>query len=387
MLNNEFGSRVLGGVVLSAVLGALIVHAVIGPQPAFSLPSVESTTWLMYVILPIVAVAAALIGVAFQTLTLSLRARVRERNRLPAWLRPVVGAVITWALGCSVFLLTGHIGIFGLGYGDLSLALNNQLVWQLAGILVVAKFAATVVSYAWGGCGGIFSPTLFLGGLTGIFIAGAAGLFIPLTVADRIVLAAVGMSACFNSVVRAPLTALLIVFEMTHQFALVPALMICLIVSQAISRLGGKHNFYDALLLQDGHELIRIKPPRDLKSWQNLPVSEIARARPVIMENMEPKTMRHALEAFPYERFPVGTGAQVQGVLMRTEMRLALGEGRPPRLFPAHFCGPQTTIHAVGGMLIYSPSGLVLIRDDNSGQVVSIVTLHDLIRAQESLGD
>ena len=299
----------------------------------------------------------------------------------------MVGAVITWALGCSVFLLTGHIGIFGLGYGDLSLALNNQIVWQLAGILVAAKFAATVVSYAWGGCGGIFSPTLFLGGLTGIFIAGAAGIFVPLTMADRIVLAAVGMSACFNSVVRAPLTALLIVFEMTHQFALVPALMICLIISQAISRLGGKHNFYDALLLQDGHELIRIKPPRDLRSWQNLPVSEIAHARPVIFADLEPKNVRRTLEAFPYERFPVGTDTHVQGILTRQEMRIALGEGRPPRLLPANFCGPQTTVHAVGAMLMESPSGLVLIRYDEENRVVSVVTLHDLIRAQESLGD
>ncbi len=217
------------------------------------------------------AAVASFIGVAFQTLTLSLRARVRERSRLPAWLRPLCGALITWVLGCAVFLINGHTGVFGLGYNDLSLALNDKLVWQVAGVLVLAKFVATVASYGWGGCGGIFSPTLFLGGMTGLFFAGLAGIWLPLTAADRIVLAAVGMSACFNAVVRAPLTALLIVFEMTHQFSLVPALMFCSIVSQAIARLGGRHNFYDALLLQDGHELIRIKPPRDLESWQKLP--------------------------------------------------------------------------------------------------------------------
>ena len=75
MLNNEFGSRVLGSVVLAAVLGALIVQAFLGRQPAFSLPSVEGVSWLMYVILPFVAVVASLIGVAFQSLTLLLRAR------------------------------------------------------------------------------------------------------------------------------------------------------------------------------------------------------------------------------------------------------------------------------------------------------------------------
>ena len=83
MLNNEFGSRVLGSVVLAAVTGALIVQAFLGRQPAFSLPAVEGVTWLMYVILPFVATAASLIGVAFQSLTLSLRARVRDRSRTP----------------------------------------------------------------------------------------------------------------------------------------------------------------------------------------------------------------------------------------------------------------------------------------------------------------
>ncbi|MGA2479818.1 MAG: chloride channel protein, partial [Spirochaetia bacterium] len=72
MLNNEFGSRVLGGVVLAAVSGALIVQAILGRQPAFSLPAVEGVSWQMYLILPVVAVAASLIGVAFQGLTLSL---------------------------------------------------------------------------------------------------------------------------------------------------------------------------------------------------------------------------------------------------------------------------------------------------------------------------
>ena len=81
LLNNEFGSRVLGGVVLAAVTGALIVHAVLGPQPAFALPSAETVSWLMYAILPVVAVAASLIGVAFQRCTLALRARVRDRDR------------------------------------------------------------------------------------------------------------------------------------------------------------------------------------------------------------------------------------------------------------------------------------------------------------------
>ncbi len=387
LLNNEFGSRVLGGVVLAAVLGALIVQAFLGRQPAFTLPSVEGITWLMYLILPLVAAAASLIGVAFQTLTLSLRSRVRERSRLPAWLRPLCGALVTWALGCAIFLLNGHTGVFGLGYNDLSLALDNRLVWQIAGPLVVAKFIATIASYGWGGCGGIFSPTLFLGGMTGLFFAGVAGIWLPLTAADKIVLAAVGMSACFNAVVRAPLTALLIVFEMTHQFSMVPALMFCSIVSQAISRLGGRHNFYDALLLQDGHELIRIKPPRDLGSWQKLAVSEIARTRPVILPNLDRATMESYLESYPYQRFPVMINGKLAGIVTRQDMKSAVAANTVPRAAPPVECPPEMSVREVGSLLMESASGMVLIRDESTREVVSVVTLHDLLRAQAALAD
>ena len=387
LLNNEFGSRVLGGTVFAAVTGALIVQAFLGRQPAFSLPSVESVTWLMYVILPFVATISSLIGVGFQSLTLILRKRVHDRSRQPAWLRPVSGALATWVLGCAAFLITGHTGVFGLGYNDLSLALSNNLAWEVAGLLVVAKFAATVASYGWGGSGGIFSPTLFLGGLTGFFLAGLAGTWLPIGASDRIVLAAVGMSACFNAVVRAPLTALLIVFEMTHQFSMIPALMFCSLVSQAIARLGGHHNFYDALLLQDGHELIRIKPPRDLKSWQNLAVSEIARTRPVVLSSLEPHTIQDVIEKYPYDRFPLVTGGAIRGVVRRREIQAAIAEGRTPRVDQAVFCGPGTSVREVGNLLIKSTAGIVLIAESPHSKLEALVTLHDLLRVQASFSD
>ena len=195
------------------------------------------------------------------------------------------------------------------------------------------------------------------------------------------------MSACFNAVVRAPLTALLIVFEMTHQFSMVPALMFCSIVSQAIARLGGRHNFYDALLLQDGHELIQIKPPRDLESWQKLPVSEIARTRPVILPDLERSTIRNYLESYPYARFPVVMRGKIQGIVSRTELKSAIAENAVPRLTPHVLCGPDVTIREVGALLMESGSGMVLIRQDTKEDIVAVVTLHDLLRAQAALSE
>jgi CIC family chloride channel protein len=277
----DLNSNLLGSVLLASVIGAFVVHAFIGKQPAFALSVVESPSRAVYVLTPLVAAVAALIGVVFQKWTLQLRSRRKQVPRVPAWVRPSLGGVLTWLLGSAVFLKTGHLGVFSLGYGDLSDALGLKLSWQLAGILVGAKLLATVLCYGLGGCGGIFSPLLFLGGMCGICLAGPWSLVLPLTGPDQLALAVVGMSACLGAVVRAPVTGILIVFEMTHEFSLVPALMLGALVSQAISRKLSRYSFYEEILVQDGHRLDHVIPPRDLQSWQQLPVSAVATFQPV----------------------------------------------------------------------------------------------------------
>jgi len=382
----ELGNRFLGSVVLAAVAGSFVVHAFIGRQPAFALPEVGNTSWRLYLLIPLVAILSSALGAFYQRAVLAWRARIRTKSRISPFLQPVVGGLITWALGCGVFLATGHVGVFGIGYHDLSTALNDGLSWQSAGMLVIAKFAATVSCYAWGCCGGIFSPTLFFGGLTGTFVGGIFSLWMPLTPADHVVLSAVGMTASLGAVVQAPLTSMLIVFEMTHQFLLVPPLMLAVVVSQFIARRMNPQNFYDALLVQDGQEITRIKPLRDLENWRNLPVSEIANMRPVIITDLAPDALREILKKNAYERFPVLTGGRA-GILTRQEASSAISSGMIPRLLKASFCSRDTKISKVSRLLINDPSGMALIGDPASGSISGLVTLHDLVRVQANLNE
>jgi CIC family chloride channel protein len=237
--------------------------------------------------------------VYFQRASLGLRRRMKE-SAVPGWLLPVFGAVITWALGVAIFTQTRRLGVFSLGYDDLSSALAGDIGWQLAAVLLGAKFIATFTCYGFGGCGGIFSPALFFGGMTGVLVAGLVSLQWHVAQADLETLAVVGMSACLGAVVWAPVTGILIVFEMTHQFSLVPALMIAALVSQAVSRKLNRENFYDALLTQDGHQLEHVRPPRGLQGWQQLPVSAIANFRPVLVCNLDAAEIQKALKAHPY---------------------------------------------------------------------------------------
>jgi CIC family chloride channel protein len=378
----DLNSRLLGGVLLASVLGALVVHGVIGAQPSFTLTGAAAPSWVGYLLTPVVAAMAGLVGVYFQKASLGLRGRMKSTRRVPGWLLPLAGGLITWGLGVAVFERTQRLGVFSLGYDDLSSALAGDIGWQLATVLLIAKFIATFTCYGFGGCGGIFSPTLFFGGMTGVALAGLVGLEWPMARADTLTLAVVGMSACLGAVVGAPVTGILIVFEMTHEFALVPVLMIGALVSQAISRKMNRENFYDALLTQDGHHIEHVRPPRDLQSWQQFPVSAIANFRPVIIRDPTPAKLQDILKLHPYQRFPVVQGDKLTGILTRREAEAALRENRTPKLESVTTCLPHQTVRKLQGLLVESPSNFVVLVDDDGGKILGVITLHDLLRAE-----
>jgi CIC family chloride channel protein len=316
-----------------------------------------------------------------------LRRRMKDSRRVPGWLMPAAGALITWALGATVFWQTGHLGVFSLGYDDLSSALAGDLGWQLAAVLLVTKFTATFTCYGFGGCGGIFTPTLFFGGMTGVLVAGLLNLEWTVSRADALTLAVVGMSACLGAVVGAPMTGILIVFEMTHEFSLVPALMIGALVSQALRRRMNRHNFYEALLDQDGHRIEHVRPPRDLMSWQQLPVSAVANFHAVVLGDLGRAALLEALKKHPYQRFPVVSGGRLAGILTRKEAEAALMEARLPGLEPAVTCLREQTIEDLQQLLLDSTTQFVVVLDQMGGSVVGVVTLHDLLRSQAAAAE
>ncbi len=381
-LIGDLNSPLLGGMLLAALVGAMVTHGLIGPQPAFTLDPAGDPAWRAYLLVPIIAAVAALVGVLFQRGSLNLRGVCSQRSLLPRWALPAVGALVCWMLGAAVFLKTGRLAVFGLGYEDLSDALAGKLAWQLAALFLVAKLLATIACYGTGGCGGIFSPTLFLGAMTGLALAGASRIVLPLTSNDVAMLAIVGMSATLGAVVRAPVTSILIVFEMTHEFALVPPLMLGAIASTAVSRRFLPRNFYDALLEQDGHDVDRFIPPRDLRAWQSQPVSLLANPRPVVASALDHASLSHLLNSHPFERFPVVTDGEVRGILLREEAQVAVRENREPRLTPAATCTPHDPLRHAADSLVESGCGMLVLRAETNAEIVGLITLHDLLRAQ-----
>jgi chloride channel protein, CIC family len=239
-----------GRCLLASAIAVSMVYLLVGNLPIFPISGDILMRWEVFWLAPLVAFLASLVGIFFQWATLRLRL-LFKRSSIPLWLRPAAGAAVGACLCILAFRLTSHLGAFGLGEIDLQAALNNQLLWHAAGWLLAAKVLATIFCYASGGCGGIFAPLIFFGGMTGLFVHGLTSDWLHLSSQDQTLLSLIGMTACLGAVVRAPLTSIIIVFEMTLQLHVLPALMVSAVIAVFMNTLFFRNNFYNESLKQD----------------------------------------------------------------------------------------------------------------------------------------
>lgn len=245
---------VLSGVVVAAALAAVIERGVLGTHPVIAVAqSYGLDHFSSLAFYALLGVAAALISNVFSQSVLRLRLWFRDRfTLLPAWSHPAVGGLVTGLMAVAMFAWRATTGVTGGGYTTLGLALDGSLAFEVLAALCVAKLVATVFSYSSGGAGGIFAPALFigamLGGVVGTLDVAALG-HEPQQVGA---FALVGMGAVFAGVVRAPITSVLIIFEMTGGYGLVLPLMLANMTAYALSRHWQTETLYEALLVQDG---------------------------------------------------------------------------------------------------------------------------------------
>jgi CIC family chloride channel protein len=260
----DLDQTMLSGVIVAAAIAAVVERTILGAHPvlevlrSYSLTSASSLLW--YAVL---GCLAAFVSVVFTDSLLGLRAWFKQLSNIPKWLHPAMGGAVTGTLAVVGlrWLRTG--GIAGGGYSTLGKALMGSLPLKVLLGLCVLKLVATVFSYSSGGVGGIFAPALFIGAMLG----GAVG-YVDVAVFHHPVdeigsFAVVGMGAVFAGIIRAPMTSVLIIFEMTGGYGLVLPLMVANMSAYALARHYRRTPIYEALLLQDGVELPHGKPAFD----------------------------------------------------------------------------------------------------------------------------
>lgn len=385
----DLQSRLLGRVVVAAVVGALVARVFLGAQPAFQTQALGALSWRPWVLVPLVAVVAALGGAWFQKLAVALRGRlkVRLKGRFAAYL-PVIGALISWAVGISVYLATGRLGVFGVGYGDVTAAIAGRLGLATASMLFAGKLLATAGAVGTGGCGGIFAPSLFIGAMGGAAVADFSKELIALAPGESSMLVMVGMAASLGAVIRTPFTCVLLIFEVTNQWEIVPALALAMVVSKGVATVINRHDMYEDMLLQDGVDPHQVLPPRNFKRWREIPVSALASFKPVVADSLEPSALGRLLKASRHQCYPFvdGTG-RVRGLLTRREAEHAAKAGAEPRLEPVQWISAKATVGAARKLMLAGNTDLVCIGEPAEGRVQGILTLHDILRGESVLED
>jgi CIC family chloride channel protein len=325
----DLDQTVLSGVVVAAALAAAVEHSVLGEHPVFNVPVSygfeHASSLATYALL---GVMAAVLSRLFYLLLLSLRARLRNVRLIGPALMPAVGGCATGCLAVLVGTTLGGQGVVGDGYGMLSAALVGRLSLQMMLGLLLAKLLATVLCYSSGGAGGIFAPVLFVGGMLG----GALGhldrllLFHPDTELGAFAL--VGMGAFFAAVIRAPITSVLIIFEMTRGYGLILPLMIANTAAYMLARAWQPVPIYEALLEQDGLHLPQTQ--RAAAALSAFRVSDAMTTELVTLAGME--TVAHAIDRIKshgFSMYPVlDQNGALQGLVSEARLRRALAEGR-----------------------------------------------------------
>ena len=281
-LIGDLDQTMLSGVIVAAAMAAVVEHSILGSNPVFhvqanyTLTKYSSLVW--YALLGLLA---AIVSVAFTDSLLGLRAWFRRLTGVPSWVHPALGGAATGGMAVVALALFHLNGIAGDPYKTLTLALTGKMTVTAMAVFCVLKLAATVSSYSSGGSGGIFAPALFMGGMLG----GAVG-YIDVTVfhhsTDSIgAFAVVGMGAVFAGIVRAPMTSVLIIFEMTGGYGLVLPLMIANMSAFALARHWRHTPIYEALLAQDNIYLSHGGGPLDPGDNESLPGMQVdAHPRP-----------------------------------------------------------------------------------------------------------
>ena len=257
-LVGELDQTMLTGVIVAAAVSAVVERSILGRNPVFQIQRTYtflSSQWTSLFWYALLGLLAAIVSVAFTDALLSLRARFKRLTHVPKWVQPSIGGLATGAMAAFALYFFHLNGIAGDPFKTLTLALTGTMPVLFMVVYCVLKLAATVCSYSSGGSGGIFAPALFMGAMLG----GSVG-YLDVTIfhhsTDAIgAFALVGMGAVFAGIIRAPMTSVLIVFEMTGGYGLVLPLMIANMTAFALARYWRETSIYTALLAQDGIHL------------------------------------------------------------------------------------------------------------------------------------
>src|ERR1700722_15541827 len=376
----DLHAPVLGSVVLASATSWGMLRLLVGNAPLFQVPQYQLVHPGELGIYALLGVLGGFISAAFTRLLLSMRAWFLRRPKKTVWFQPVAGGLTVGVMGYFV------PQILGVGYKYVGDVLNGGMALKLMLLLLVLKLFAVTISYASGNAGGIFGPSLFLGAMLGGIVGTLAHHVAPGYVATPGAYALVGMGTAFAGIVRAPMTSVLMIFEITRDYAVIVPLMISNLVSFFISSRFQREPIYEVLAQQDGIHLptagSRIQDSQRQVYQAMHAATDVLDAHATIQEALD-KVSSSRLHAWP-----VVDERGVIAMVSLSSLQKALTEGAtqqplsailPTDEFP-HVHMDHSLAMALDRMGANQLDVLPVVNRANVHKLEGIVTLQDVLR-------
>lgn len=372
----RFTARGFATVVLSAVTASVVWRAFFGNAPVFAVPFYSLRHPVELAFYFVLGVLAAVVAVAFVKVLYWLEDRF-DALRMPGDLKPALGAIVTGLLGVWSILVLGS------GIEGTNMALSGELAVGMLLLLLVAKVVATSFTLGSGGSGGVFSPSLFVGAMLGGAFGHVLHQIFPNATATEGAYALVGMGAVFAAAAQAPMTSILIIFEMTNDFRIMVPLMLAVVTATIAYQLLTRDSIYMAKLRRRGVEL---QQGRELHLLETLPVSQAVDREPEVLKL--PASMEEAatqLERADHDIVLVTpTGRKLLGAIYPQTLRAALEEGSEDVDAVVMRDVPTVTLRdtldtALRRLTLQDLEALPVV--DGEGRIVGVATREAIMRA------
>ena len=249
---------ILGSVVLSAVSSVVVMRWFLGSESLFRIPAVQLQRPSELIAYSVLGVVGGLASVVFSLGIKTLRPRCKA---LPLWTQYFQPALAGLLIG--IIAMLGAPQIMGAGYEAMDEAMHGRFTWQFLALLAGLKIVATLLSFVSGTPGGMFAPTLFIGAMLGAAVGGAEHALLPHLSVSPGTYALVGMGVLFAGFLRAPMTSVFMVLEVSGNYSIIVPVIVANTFAYVISRGLQPIAIFDLLTRQDGLELPSMEEQRE----------------------------------------------------------------------------------------------------------------------------
>jgi chloride channel protein, CIC family len=382
LILRDFEAESFGVVVPASVVANVIGRAAFGSRAFLELPPFHVGSFAEYGLYAGLGILAAFTGVAFIRVLYGLEDVADRVWHGPEWLRPAAGGLL---LGLLVFALPQ---MYGVGYPVLENAIRGQYAVGFLLVLLIGKIVATSLTIAIGGSGGVFAPSLFMGAMLGTSYGSLVRMIASGVSGPAGAYGLVGMAAVFAAASRAPMTAVIIIFELTGDYQIILPLMFAVALATAGSSLLSADTIYTLKLRRRGIDLGR---RRAADAMELLRVQDAMRpVPPSVPSDMPLSEMVDRLAAIDVDGLPVvDREGRYRGIISARELERALAEPgsgavaadlaeQPEALTPG-----QSLKDTVALLLRNDSSGLPVLTDDQT-TVIGWLTHRDVLSAYQS---